>query len=467
MEIPNDIQELKNLVMVLLARIAQLEEENEALKVENAELRRRLGLNSHNSHKPPSSDGLSKKSALPKESGKKNGGQVGHIGKTLQSVENPDEIIVHHATSCRRCLRRFSLAEVENIVQKRQVFDIPEPRLAVTEHQVGEITCCGEKYYGEFPPEVTSAVQYGNKIKALSVMLNSDYRLPLEKVENLFADLYACSFNQSTVISANQECYENLEKVEQHIKEELVASPSVHFDETGMRIAGKLHWLHVASNHLWTYLFTDKKRGKEALMSEKSVLKDFTNWAIHDCWESYFSFEKCRHILCNAHILRELESLKEQGSNWGKRMQEFLLAMYEASQRGQKVLENRKEWEAQYEEICAAGEVEEPPPKPGKRGKPKNSVGRNLLKRLKKHQAGIMEYAFTEEVPFTNNQAERDIRGAKIKQKISNSFRTQQGAENYVRIQGFISTIRKHEMNVFQAIVTVFNKKAISFQVAK
>ena len=171
MELPDDIQELKQIIAQLLERISQLE-------VENAELRRRLGLNSQNSNQPPSADGLAKKSVLPKESGKKSGGQLGHQGNTLRSVENADEIVVHHAVACRRCQRQFSIGDVGNIVSKRQVFDIPAPRLEVTEHQLGEIECCGEKYYGAFPPEVENPVQYGTRIKALSVVLNNDYRLP-------------------------------------------------------------------------------------------------------------------------------------------------------------------------------------------------------------------------------------------------------------------------------------------------
>jgi transposase len=459
MELPDDIQELKQLIARLLERISELE-------TENAELRRRLGLKSHNSSKPPSTDGLAKKPGLPKKSGKKNGGQVGHVGKTLERVENPDEIVVHHASSCRCCLRRFSLADVQQIVAKRQVFDIPEPRLEVTEHQMGEITCCGQKYYGEFPPEVGQAVQYGNKIKALSVILNNEYRLPLEKSESLLSDLYHCSFSQTLVMSANRECYEKLEPTENQIKAAILLSETANFDETGMRIEGKLNWLHVASTKLWTYLFTHQKRGKEALLSEKSIIKDFTNWAVHDCWESYFRFGNCRHILCNAHLLRELESLKEMGSQWGRQMQDFLFEMYEASEKGEKQLANRAHWEARYEQICLSGELEEPPPEKGKKGKPKNSIGRNLLNRLKKHQAGIMEYAFTAEVPFTNNQAERDIRCVKIKQKISNSFRSQKGAAHYARIQGFVSSVRKHKMKVFQEIVNIFKQKEITFQVA-
>ena len=274
MELSDDIQELKQLIAQLLERVSQLETENTQLKSENEQLRRRLGLKSHNSHKPPSSEGLAKKPALPKASGKKNGGQVGHEGKTLRSVENPDEIVVHHAPQCRCCGRKFSQADVEKIVQKRQVFDIPVPKIEVTEHQVGEISCCGEKYYGEFPAQVESSVQYGKKIKGLSVVLNNDYRLPLEKVEQLLRELYGVSFNQSTIINANQECYEKLEPIEMNIKAAILASETAHFDETGMRIEGKLNWLHGASNRWWTYLFVHRKRGKVALESEQSIIKE-------------------------------------------------------------------------------------------------------------------------------------------------------------------------------------------------
>lgn len=467
MEFPDDIQELKNLLALILGRVSQLETENAALKVENAELRRRLDLNSHNSHQPPSSDGFSKKPALPKESGKKTGGQVGHPGKTLRAVAEPDEIVLHHARQCGRCQRAFSLADVEQVVEKRQVFDIPRPALEVVEHQLGEITCCGEKQYGEFPAEVSNNVQYGTRIKALSVLLNTDYRLPLEKIEHLFFDLYACSFNQSTALRSNQECYEKLEPIEQRIKEEIVSSQIAHFDETGMRVESKLHWFHVASTRLFSYLFVDKKRGKEALNGEKSLIKHFKNWAVHDCWESYFKFEDCRHVLCNAHLLRELENLKEQGSNWGAQMQEFLFQLYEASEKGSKELGNREEWEQRYRRICREAELEEPLAEKSSRGKPKNSVGRNLLNRLKKHETGVLEFAFTECVPFTNNQAERDLRCVKIKQKVSNSFRRFKGAEHYARIQGFVSSVRKHKMNVFQEIVNVLSKKNIFFQMAK
>ena len=474
MEIPDNIQDLKDLLAAGLVRLAGLEAENAALKTENAaltaenaELRQRLGLNSQNSHKPPSSDGLSKKPAFPKESGKKSGGQKGHPGSTLRTVSDPDAVVVHHAPHCRRCQRRFSVADVGQVVQQRQVFDIPAPKLEVVEHQLGEILCCGERHYGELPPEVTQAVQYGPRIKALGVLLNTDYRVPLEKVERLLGDLYGCSFNESTVVVAQTECAEQLAPVEEEIKSALLDSPTVHFDETGLRVANKLHWCHVASNALFTYLFVHQKRGHGALSSEASLLPDFRQWAIHDCWASYFGFVQCCHALCNAHLLRELENLKEQGSVWGARMKELLLELYEASGKGREVLAGRAGWEAKYEEVLQAGDAEEPPPEQPSRGKPKNSRGRNLLNRLRKHEAGVLAFAFTAEVPFTNNQAERDLRCVKVKQKVSQCFRTLGGAQKYARIQGFVSTVRKHERNVFQELVNVFSRKAVSFQTAK
>ncbi len=467
MEIPNDIQGLRQLVAELFERIEKLEAENAQLKIENAELRERLGRKSHNSHQPPSADGLSKKSVLPKKKGNNRGGQFGHRGKTLERVANPDRVVVHHAARCGGCQREFGASEVEKIVAKRQVFEIPEPSLEVIEHQLGLISCCGQKHYGEFPRGVDKAVQYGMRIKALAVMMSVDYRLPLAKIKNLLGDLYDCQMNQSTIINGNRECFENLEVAEKAIRENLLAGATNHYDETGVRVGGKLNWMHVASNKWWTHLFVHEKRGKEALLSEKSVIKDYVGAAVHDCYGSYFGFENCRHIICNAHLLRELERLKEGGSSWGTMMQKLIYRMYEASEGGNKELKHRGRWEQLYERICQRGEVEEPPPKKGKKGRAKNSFGRNLLNRLKKYRAGILEYAFVKEIPFTNNQAERDLRNVKVKQKISNSFRKKEGADDYARIQGFISTLRKQEMDVFQELVNVFKKKDISFSVAR
>jgi transposase len=333
LEISDDISVLKDLVIRLLTRIEDLERENFSLKSENIELKARLNQNSNNSHKPPSTDGLKKKPAFSQSKGKKTGGQTGHLGKTLQMVSSPDYIEIHHAEYCPCCHKTFRALDVEQIIQKRQVFDIPLPKTQVTEHQVGIISCCGQIHKGTFPDLVTQPVQYGSRIKAMSVLLNVDYKIPFDKIEQLFSDLYGSSFNESTAIKANSTCFDSLATTEEQIKINILDSPVAHFDETGMRVAGKLHWFHTASTTLFTYLFVHAKRGKEALESSCCLLNDFKNWAIHDCWKSYFGISTCSHGLCNAHILRELEALKENGSLWATQMQQFLLELFHLSQK--------------------------------------------------------------------------------------------------------------------------------------
>lgn len=348
----SDINVLTDLVGKLLNRVAVLESENAALKSENAELLARLNQNSSNSHKPPSSDGLKKKPALPQSKGKKTGGQFGHKGKTLEMVPNPDQIVVHHAVCCPCCAKVFAATDVELIAQKRQVFDIPEPRLQVVEHQIGIITCCGLPLKGFFPALVGQPVQYGSKIKALSVLLNTDYKVPFERIEQLLGDLYACSFNESTAINANSACFDALLDTEQTIRSEILKADTAHFDETGMRVEGKLHWFHVASTALFTHLFVHKNRGKKALNSTASLLRDYKNWAVHDCWMSYFGFKDCSHALCNAHILRELEALKEHGSVWAPEMKQLLLELFDLSQKATQIVPNKDQWLLKYDRFA-------------------------------------------------------------------------------------------------------------------
>lgn len=460
MEMKDELTELKALVLVLLQKIEVLEKENAALKAENAQLAQRLGMNSNNSDKPPASDGLSKKPtvAIAKQTGKKSGGQQGHTGHSLQMVETPDVILVHHAPYCPCCRKVFSSSQVEEYVrEKRQVFDLPEPKLLITEHQLGIISCCGKKHVGVFPPGVTAPASYGVRIAAMSSLLNTDFRLPLKKISQLFEDLYGCSYNESTCSSAHEKLYQGLWPVEQNIKEQILESQAVHFDETGMRVAGQLHWFHTACTDTLCYLFVHKQRGKQALMADASLLKDFTNWAIHDCWKPYFAFKDCKHGLCNAHLLRELTCLQEQGSQWAFLMHQFLFDLYKESQKGTRLVANKDKWIQTYGQICQQADGEEPPPIGKGRGKPKSSKGRNLLNRLVKHQEGVLAFAFVEAVPFTNNRAEQAIRCVKIKQKIAMSFRTCKGSEIYARVQGFVTTCRKQELNVFQQLVAVLN----------
>jgi transposase len=447
-DLPDDLESLKALIRKLL-------EENAQLKAENAELRRRLGLDSRNSHKPPSSDGYGKKTVkpgLPKE-GKARGGQAGHAGKTLKRIENPDHVKVHLPGQCACCGRSFGVGEAEKIVQSRQVFDLPEPKLEVTEHRLGQVTCCGQAQRGDYPVHVTASVQYGPGVRAWVTKLSVEHKMPLEQISQLFEDTYGYDLNTTTVEDALERAHELAEAVEAQIVARLQAADCVHFDETGLRVAGKLHWLHVACTDTLTHLFLHEKRGTEALTSEASVLKDFNGTGVHDCWSPYFNFQLARHVLCGAHLLRELWGLWENGSRWAEAMHGLLLDLYKLPRPVADADATRR----RYRAILDQADAEEPPPQAAKRGRPKRSKGRNLLNRLREHEDGVLAFALEAGVPFTNNQAERDLRPAKVKQKVSGCFRTKAGAKTYARLQAAISTFRKQGLNVLATLRDLFS----------
>ena len=461
------IQDLIRKVENLTIRVQQLEvfeqenknlrQENALLKAENAELMSRLNSNSKNSSRPPSSDGYKKKPALPKKVKGKQGGQKGHKGRTLQQVEHPDRTVKCNPGQCD-CGHEFLNDELV-LSETRQVFDFPQPRLEVTEYQIqkGKCPVCGEWHKGTAPEGINAPVQYGNGVKAYAVLLNVHFKLPFKKIQLLFGDLFGYAINESTVYSAGRQCYQKLEESEEIIKSKITGSDVAHADETGVRVQGKLHWLHTTSSLLFTYLFMHEKRGALALTSEKSILNKITGWLVHDCWSSYFNFDKIKHAICGAHILRELEGLVESGqSKWAKVFKAFLMSVYEMPFKER--VKRRQQIEARYILICNMGEKSEPPPKktPGKRGRYKRTKGRNLVERLIREKDAVLAFAFNKEVPFTNNLAERDIRPAKVKQKISNCFRTFTGAEIYARIEGFVSTARKQNRDVFSELCTTF-----------
>jgi transposase len=278
-----------------------------------------LDLNSDNSHKPPSSDGYRKKQvrpALPKGKKGVRGGQPGHRGKTLCQVEQADRVCVHLPERCAVCGRGITVDEGHTVVSRRQVFDLPVPKLEVTEHRLGCIECCGQKQAGEYPSTVRSSVQYGPGAQALMAKLSVDHKLPLEQICLLFSDLYGYELNSETVERALETGYELAAAVEAETKAQLRQAAVAHFDETGLRVGGKLQWLHTASTALYTYLFVHEKRGQAALRSTASILPDFTGWAIHDHLAAYYQFAQAQHGACNAHILRELQGVLETGSAW-------------------------------------------------------------------------------------------------------------------------------------------------------
>ncbi|MGE5441125.1 MAG: IS66 family transposase [Bacteroidota bacterium] len=480
--IDNRLEHLENKLQGLFLRIDNLEKENLDLRKENqflrqenlrlgeenSDLRARLKINSTNSSKPPSSDGLSKKPAFPRQKGGKRGEQEGHEGNTLKMSDKPEAVVLCRPPErCSRCgsdLRGIQY----NVVSRRQVMDLPEPRLEVTEYRLCECICpiCSKEQPGTYPPEVRAPVQYGNKIRAITVLLNNEYKMPYEKISQLFNDLFGYSINESTIVSSNEACSNNLTESEQVIKQAVIDSPVVHFDESGIRVDGKIRWLHNSSTEKYTYIFADLYRGVRALESRKSLIRQISGWAVHDCWGAYFMYDNFKHAICGAHIIRELRFQEEiKKRKWACKFKNYLLDLYKMPY--EERVRKRVEIENRFDELCHLADQEEPPPSKTvcpryeKTGRTKKTQGRNLFERMLKLKESILAFAFNKEVPFTNNQAERDIRPAKIKLKVSGSFRSLHGAECYARIQAFISTTRKHNLPVYQELCAVF--KGYSF----
>lgn len=468
MKYPTNIKDCHSLLDECFSIIEALKSEmdqklslvNEEITSLKSELKELKGKNSRNSHKPPSSDGLQKKPAFPRKKNKKQGGQKGHKGNTLKAVTDPDyQILLPLPSHCDGCGNALN-GEIK-VKSSRQIFDLPPQKLEVTEYVSREQSCsCGKNHVAFFPDHIKAPVQYGNSVRAFTTILNNEYNLSIHKIEQLFNDLYGYDLNASTIIVNNERCYQLLEDTETYIKEQIINSEVSHYDETGVRVAGKLHWMHVACTTLYTFLFVHPKRGREAL-DDAQIIENTPNWVVHDCWKPYFKYQNPNHVLCGAHLLRELTALDERGSGWADGLKQFLLLLYEMTDSGTGCLTYKEQKWANdlYDEICSEADLIEPQPikEPNKRGRPKATKGRNLLDRFLKYKSAIIAFAFHKEVPFTNNIAERALRPVKTKQKVAGSLRTFKGAQTYARIRSFIDSTRKSNRNIFNELIRVFN----------
>jgi transposase len=449
----------------LRAENAALKQENVVLQQEVADLRRQLGKNSSNSSKPPSSDGLGKQpriaGSLRGVSGKKSGGQPGHQGDTLRPVAEPDKIERHAVTSCAHCQAGLTAAMATG-VEKRQVFDLPEPRLEVTEHQAHIYTCacCRGVTKAAFPPEVTAHVQYGSRIKAAAIYLNAQQLVPEDRVGDIMHDLFGAGrLCPASIVAWGEKKAEELTPVVAHIAV-LVSKAAVrNLDETGFRVSGKTQWLHSASTLALTHYRVSEKRGALLTTLEGGVI-------VHDHFKPYFTLQGVAHALCNAHHLRELKALIDiEKEPWAKKMSRLLVnasrAVRRAMEQGQSAVAEyiSRRIVAVYDAIIARGLAfhEQQPAlerRPGARGRSAKRPGHNLLIRLRGFKTEVLRFLFDFAVPFTNNLAEQDIRMMKVKMKISGGFRTQAGAETFATLRTVLSTARKQGWNLLKTLST-------------
>ena len=455
--------EVRDLIGALRREIEVLRADNAALRQEVAELRRQLDKNSSNSSKPPSSDGLKKPprvaGSLRGKSGKTSGGQAGHAGGTLKQVAKPDVIERHEAEACRHCLAGLTTAMITG-VEKRQVFDLPEPRLDVTEHQAMIYCCahCRGQTTAAFPEGVASSAQYGPRVRAAAVYLNVQQLIPEDRVAQAMADLFgAARLCPASVVAWGERKAEEFEAVAARIAA-LVARACVrHLDETGFRVAGKGQWLHTASTATLTSYRVSAKRGDLPKGFRCGVI-------VHDHFKPYYALPDVRHALCNAHHLRELKALididKEQ---WAGQMRDLLVdankSVLAAVAQGARELPTPvlRTLIKRYNAIVRRGLAfhrDQPPlaRQIGARGRAPRRPGHNLLIRLHKFKRDVLRFLYDFAVPFTNNLAERDIRVMKVKMKISGGFRTMAGARTFACLRSVISTARKQGWNILQTL---------------
>lgn len=428
-----------------------------------------LSKDSHNSSKPPSSDGLRspvrKTQSLRGKSGKRSGGQPGHQGHTLEMVSEPESIIALAPPACQGCHQELATAAITR-EERAQVWDLPPLRLHVTEYRAQVKVCpaCQQETRAEFPAGVKAqAVQYGARTKALAVYLQCMHLLPYGRTCQIVQELLGTTFSQASLQSALQEGAQQLGSALHTIKQGLQSSAVLHVDETGFKVAGKRHWLHVACTSALTYYDYHATRGKAAT-DAIGILSAFSGVSMHDSYASYQQYP-CLHALCNVHYLRELTFVSEQYQQpWATEMKALLIEMKAAVEqaRSQGMLglrvATRQEYEARYEQLVAQGMAANPPParKKGTRGPLRGDDVRNLLHRLRDYQVQILRFLHRFEVPFDNNLAERDIRMMKVQQKISGCFRTREGASIFCRWRSYLSTMCKQGVPLLTALRHVF-----------
>lgn len=426
-------------------------------------LSEKLGLNSQNSSKPPSTDPNRQKKKRGKGNNKP-GGQPGRIGSNLELVANPDTII-----PIKLDKRRLPKGEYYEVgFESRQVIDIEISRI-VTEYRAQILEDSeGKRYVAAFPKDISRPIQYGQSIKAHAVYLSQFQLIPYERVADYFINEASIPISVGSLFNFNQEAYNLLEAFDAVAKQKLIQAALIHADETGINVNGKRIWLHNASNERWTYFYPHQKRGTEA-MDEIGILANFRGTLVHDHWKPYYTYQHCQHGLCNAHHLRELQWVIDNHAQytWAKTMQDLLLEINEAVK---KTEENCLDpitadaYRMRFRQAIQRGEMEMPLPSPEpnqskKKGREKKLKERNLLERLRDFENDVLRFMVDSTVPFTNNRAENDIRMTKVQQKISGCFKSIDGAKIFCRVRSYLLTAQKHDITPTDALKMLFNGK--------
>jgi transposase len=429
-----------------------------ALQAEVRRLRDATAQNSHNSSRPPSTDRPDKPrpKSLRKKSGRKPGGQPGHPGRTLQPSDTPQHVHIHPLRECE-CGEDLSGQPALDF-ERRQVFDLPSLTLECSEHraEIKECPCCHQLGTAAFPPDLKAPVQYGQNFRALLAYFYDAQEGASRRIREMCAEMFGYAVSEATLQRARQEQYQALQPFEQRLVEILPQEPVLGADETSLPINKVNHWLHVLCTPLLTFFSVQLLRGKAAIQAI-GIIPRFKGWLMHDFLSSYLGFANCLHTFCKSHLLRELVFLVEQHQqSWAQELYDLLMQMFQCVQerkaRDSPLSEAEyKQWQARYQQLLSAGRHANPlTPEQQTQKRLKQSKEQNLLDRLETYEACILAFLWAWELPFTNNESERDFRMMKVRVKISGCFRTLAGARRHARIRSYIATLRKHGLPVLE-----------------
>lgn len=442
------------LIEMMQEQILLLKEKNQRLEERLKTLEGRLKKNSKNSNRPPSSD-FKKTKSLKKKSGKNPGGQPGHAGSYLSLSETPDEIIRLTISKCENCHR--DLKYIKSTIEVRQEFEIPEPKMWVTEYQAESKECrCGYVTTACFPEGITHKTQYGVRAKSLMVYMNQYQFLPYDRASQFFKAVYGHNISPATIVNAVGNLASRLDTLDKDIRNYLAKENLAHCDETSMSVNGTKHWLHTVGTNNVTHFDLHQKRGQAATL-EIGILPGFSGILVHDHWKSYFNYKEASHALCNAHHLRELQFIHEHHfMKWSGKMSSLLINIKNHKDKflkqEKKQFSNRilNRYNTAYDEILANARKEQ-----ARKG---TLDSHNLIKRLSTYKDSVLLFMNDFSVPFTNNLSEQDLRMNKVKQKISGCFRNIINGTYFCKIRSMLLSSRKNNKNPFLIIQEAFQK---------
>ena len=475
-ELASKVRQAQQLNLVVKELSTQLKEAREQTRLAREAHLATVLKNSQNSSLPPSRDPHKRTKSLRETSGRKPGGQVGHKGATREFVEQPDHLVIHAPESCSLCGSSLSGAEVASS-ERRQVHDLPPQKIEVIEHQAQTKVCvrCGMKNKAEFPSGINAAVQYGDGIRSVVAYLLGYQLLPYERCAETMNDLFNCQVSAGTLASIFREGARETVEPLLLIKEGISQSEVSGVDETNLRVKQQQQWVHVSATEKLTLLVHDKRRGTTAI--EKIGLHSgYKGVCVHDGFAAYDQYGQCRHSLCNAHLLRELNYVLETSkASWAQEMKRLLLEIKAEVTKSREVGKERltakqeQVYLSRYERIVGEAGKLYPPLKRKKyrsktrrpRESPITAAARKLVNRLSAKRDQILFFMRDFRVPFDNNQAERDLRMLKVKQKVSGCFRTEKGAEEFCQMKSYISTMKKQGYGVMEAIKSVYAGETI------